>query len=128
MSDSLELVKERRVHPTTEAVYRYIIRYKRQHAGESPTRREIGAAVGLSSPSTVNSHLASLERVGRIRLARPAGKARMISIPGASWQFEELGAAGTGPNICAKCGDGNGADIPQEREKMGERWGELDPW
>jgi repressor LexA len=78
------------LHSTTEAVYRYIIRHKRMHAGESPTRREIGAAVGLSSPSTVNCHLVALERAGLIRLARPAGKARMIMIPGASWSFEEV--------------------------------------
>jgi SOS-response transcriptional repressor LexA len=91
------------LHSTTEAVYRYIIRHKRMHAGESPTRREIGAAVGLSTPSTVNHHLVMLERAGRIRLAQPAGKARMIAIPGASWHFDEVQTAENGANKCAEC-------------------------
>ena len=124
MSDSLEYREGEHLHRTAEAIYRYIIRHKRMHAGESPTRREIGAAVGLSSPSTVNCHLVALERAGRIRLARPAGKARMIMIPGASWSFEEVG---NGANKCAMCGEGDGEEIPQEREKMGERWGEFGP-
>ena len=33
----------------------------------SPTIREIGAAVGLSSPATVFKHLDRLERQGKIR-------------------------------------------------------------
>lgn len=105
MSDSLEKEGEQRIHPTAEAVYRYIIRYKRLHAGDSPTRREIGAAVGLSSPSTVNCHLEALARAGRIRLARPAGKARMIAIPGASWEFDEVGADRNRANKCAECSE-----------------------
>ena len=77
-----------RLHPTTEAVYRFIIRYKRQHAGDSPTRREICAGVGIAGPSTVHYHLTVLKERGRIEL--PGSKARMIAIPGASWAFEEI--------------------------------------
>ncbi len=102
MSGSLELTNAVRLHPTTEAIYRYIIRYKRQHAGDSPTRREIGAGVGISTPSTVHHHLVMLERSGKIRLSRPAGKARMIEIPGASWQFDELKVGENGANKCAE--------------------------
>lgn len=90
MNEDLEMeLRPRTMHPTAEAVYRYIIRYKRLHAGESPTRREIGAGVGISAPSVVHHHLVMLERSGRIRLGRPSGKARMIEIPGARWSFEE---------------------------------------
>src|SRR5438045_6029985 len=35
--------------------------------GYPPTVREIGAAVGLASPSTVHAHLANLERAGLLR-------------------------------------------------------------
>ena len=71
-----------RLHPTAESVYRFIIRYKRLNAGDSPTRREIMAGVGLPSVSMVHHHLVALEAAGRIR--RPKrGKARMIAIPGA---------------------------------------------
>ena len=80
-----------RLHPTTEAVYRFVVRFKVMYAGDSPTRREIAAGVGLASVSTVHPHLNALERAGRIR--RPKrGKARMIEIPGAYWQFDEVGA------------------------------------
>lgn len=84
MSDSLEIGhRNGRLHPTAEAVYRYIIRYKRQHAGESPTRREIGEGVGLMAVSTVHYHLVTLQREGMIRLT--GSKSRMIEIPGARW-------------------------------------------
>lgn len=103
--------KSARLHPTAEAVYRYIIRYKRQHAGESPTRREIGAGVGISTPSIVHHHLMMLERAGKIVLARPSGKARMIAIPGAEWRFEEVRFEGNGENKCAVIdSDGMGPD------------------
>ena len=106
MSDSLEMgYRNGRLHPTAEAVYRYIIRYKRQHAGESPTRREIGEGVGISTPSIVHHHLIMLERAGRVKLARPAGKARMIMIPGASWEFKELDADISWENKCGRCLD-----------------------
>ena len=94
-------VSSSQLHPTAERMYRFIIRYKRVNAGDSPTRREIAAAVGLATVSAVHPHLDSLERAGRIkRLKR--GKARMIAIPGAYWQFDEVAAAGQ--NKCAEGG------------------------
>jgi len=90
VSDSQDL-RPVRLHPTAEAIYRFVVRYKRMHAGDSPTRREIGAGVGVSTPSIVHHHLMMLERAGKIVLARPSGQARMIGIPGAEWRFEEVG-------------------------------------
>lgn len=81
-------------HPRAEAMYRYIIRYKRQHAGDSPSRREICAAMGGLSLSIVSFHLTALERDGRIKLGRN-GTARTIAIPGATWHFDEVAAATT---------------------------------
>ncbi len=46
--------------------------------GYPPTVREIGRAVGLRSPSTVHSHLASLEEMGYIR--RDSAKGRAIEV------------------------------------------------
>ncbi len=46
--------------------------------GYPPSVREIGQAVGLSSPSTVHSHLATLEASGRLR--RDPTKPRAIEI------------------------------------------------
>jgi repressor LexA len=46
--------------------------------GYPPTVREIGQAVGLTSPSTVHAHLAKLEAAGEIR--RDATKPRALEV------------------------------------------------
>jgi len=46
--------------------------------GYPPSVREIGEAVGLSSPSTVHSHLSALERTGYLR--RDPSKPRAIEV------------------------------------------------
>jgi repressor LexA len=47
-------------------IYDFVIAYARKH-GYPPTVREIGAEVGLASPSTVHVHLAKLEQAGYLR-------------------------------------------------------------
>lgn len=104
-----------RLHPTAERMYRYIIRYKRMNAGDSPTRREIAAAVELPAISTVQYHLDALEARGLI--LRPSrGQARRIAIPGARWEFDE-----TGTNKCAICADGELDGWLEEESKVSER-------
>ncbi|MEJ7846375.1 MAG: transcriptional repressor LexA [Acidimicrobiales bacterium] len=46
--------------------------------GYPPSVREIGAAVGLTSPSTVHTHLATLQRLGFLR--RDPSKPRAIEV------------------------------------------------
>jgi repressor LexA len=46
--------------------------------GYPPSVREIGAAVGLTSPSTVHSHLSTLQRTGHLR--RDPAKPRAIEV------------------------------------------------
>ncbi len=46
--------------------------------GYPPSVREIGAAVGLTSPSTVHSHLETLQRLGYLR--KDASKPRAIEV------------------------------------------------
>lgn len=53
--------------------------------GYSPTVREIGAGVGLSSPSTVHGHLDRLERKGFIE--RNKAQNRGISVTDAGYRF-----------------------------------------
>lgn len=55
----------------------FIVAQQRDH-GYPPSVREIGEAVGLTSPSTVHSHLATLERRGFIR--RDPTKPRAIEV------------------------------------------------
>ena len=68
-----------------------ILDYLREHAREHaypPTVREIGQAVGLSSSSTVQNHLNSLEARGFIR--RDPAKSRTVEVVG---DVEQKGAA-----------------------------------
>ncbi len=59
------------------AIYDFIRTYTDQH-GYPPSVREIGAAVGLASPSTVHMHLKVLEESGLIK--RDSKKPRTIEV------------------------------------------------
>ncbi len=60
-------------------IYDFIVEYARRH-GYPPTVREIGAEVGLASPSTVHVHLAKLEQAGYVR--RDPAKPRALELVG----------------------------------------------
>lgn len=63
-----------------QQIYDYILSFTAQH-GYPPSVREIGAAVGLKSPSTVHFHIKGLEEAGV--LIKAEGKTRAITLPGA---------------------------------------------
>lgn len=65
--------------PKQQRIYDYILTFTAEH-GYPPSVREIGAAVGLKSPSTVHFHLKGLEEAGVIIKAE--GKTRAITLPG----------------------------------------------
>lgn len=67
--------------PKQQKIYDYILDFTAEH-GYPPSVREIGAAVGLKSPSTVHFHLKGLEEAGVI--VKAEGKTRAISLPGVS--------------------------------------------
>jgi repressor LexA len=76
---------EREMHTTAELtgrqreIWSFLVDYVDRH-GYPPTVREIGAAVGLASPSTVHAHLANLERAGLLR--RDPTKPRALELVG----------------------------------------------
>lgn len=77
-----------------QSIYDYICAYTKDH-GYPPSVREIGAAVGLASPSTVHMHLKSLEEKGYIH--RDSKKPRTIEVveeaqPGGTDSAEGLAA------------------------------------
>lgn len=96
--------RERRPGRRALDVLAFVVRFKAEHCGDSPSLEEIAAGVGVVSRSTVFMHLQSLERHGLI--VRPRGDARRIGIPGAVW---------TPPQLERKDGG-----------KVGERWGGLE--
>ena len=61
--------------------------------GYCPSVRELGRELGLSSPSTVNSHLDRLEELGYIR--REAGKSRSIRLTERCTEPEGIPILGT---------------------------------
>ena len=63
-----------------QEIYDFILSFTNEH-GYPPSVREIGAAVGLKSPSTVHFHMKGLEESGLI--VKAEGKTRAISLPGA---------------------------------------------
>ena len=62
-----------------QEIYDFILSFTNSH-GYPPSVREIGAAVGLKSPSTVHFHMKGLEEAGVI--VKAEGKTRAISLPG----------------------------------------------
>ena len=67
--------------PKQQQIYDFILAFTSEH-GYPPSVREIGAAVGLKSPSTVHFHMKGLEEAGVI--VKAEGKTRAISLPGVS--------------------------------------------
>jgi DNA-binding transcriptional ArsR family regulator len=67
---------------TRELIFNYLVQYKEEHDGNSPTNRQIAEACHVS-PSTVSHHLARLERANRIRLSED--EYRNIEIVGGQW-------------------------------------------
>ena len=62
-----------------QEIYNFILSFVNEN-GYPPSVREIGAAVGLKSPSTVHFHMKGLEEAGVI--VKAEGKTRAISLPG----------------------------------------------
>jgi repressor LexA len=62
-----------------QEIWDFVVEYVDRH-GYPPAVREIGAAVGLASPSTVHAHLANLERMGLLR--RDPTKPRALELVG----------------------------------------------
>jgi SOS-response transcriptional repressor LexA len=63
-------------------IYDFIVGFKQAYNGNSPTFRQIGDAVGISSSSVVNTYLDRMVTRGMIERE---GRFRMISIPGSRW-------------------------------------------
>jgi SOS-response transcriptional repressor LexA len=69
--------------PTRERVFSFIVDYKADSGGASPSVREIVRALGLSSTSIVNYHVKALEADGRL-----VREGHHLSIPGERWTLE----------------------------------------
>ena len=70
----------------------YVIAYKSENQGRSPTVRQIGSATGISSNSIVVRYLGQLAARGYIEWIRDNGKVPDLRIPGAKWIAPEMEA------------------------------------
>lgn len=68
------------------AVFKFIVDYKKNNDGASPSMREISKTFDISSLSHVRYILGRLEVHGKIKLTR-AGEARRISVVGGQWKY-----------------------------------------
>lgn len=71
-----------------QKVFEFILKFKAEHDGNSPTIRGIGDACDIPSTSTVEYYLSKLEREGLIdRCERKSNNsnARMIRVAGGQW-------------------------------------------
>ncbi len=66
-----------------EAAYQFILAYKAEHDGNSPSMRQVGAAIGVESSSLMDYYLTGLEKAGLI--IRPTNEARGIIVVGGQW-------------------------------------------
>ncbi|MCC8129942.1 MAG: transcriptional repressor LexA [Clostridiales bacterium] len=89
--------------PKQQRIYDYILDFTADN-GYPPSVREIAAAVGLKSPSTVHFHLKALEEAGAI--VRGSGKTRAITPAeepaGRPNQVPLLGSVAAGSPILAE--------------------------
>ena len=79
------------ISATQKKIYEFLV--ERSQGGVPPSIREIGAAVGLKSTSTVHAHLQALEKAGYI-LRDPLLK-RAIRILGQEESFTQVPLIGT---------------------------------
>ena len=65
-------------------VFKFIVDFKKDHDGNSPTVREIAEKCEISSISTVSFILDELDESGKIEL-KNNGQSRQIQVVGGSW-------------------------------------------
>ncbi|HNT54601.1 MAG TPA: hypothetical protein PKG95_07805 [Anaerolineaceae bacterium] len=75
--------KPQQLTATARLVLGYILKYKYDTGGASPSIREIGAACNLRSTSVVYYHLDCLQSAGAIE--RSSHTARSIRVIGETW-------------------------------------------
>jgi SOS-response transcriptional repressor LexA len=81
------------------AVFWFVVGYKREHDGLSPSLREIKERFGYRSFSACRYVLARLERDGLISRSHKAGAARAIRVTGGAWDLRTIPEGMTEPPV-----------------------------
>jgi SOS-response transcriptional repressor LexA len=75
------------VKHSRQAVYDYIVKFKKENDGNSPTVREIMQACNIPSSSNTSYILNQLSEAGLIEITE--GLSRGIMVVGGSWSLED---------------------------------------
>ena len=70
-----------------DRIFAYVVHYKSEHDGNSPSMREIANECGLTSQTVALYHLMGLAVRGMVRMEE--GSARSIQVIGGKWTYEE---------------------------------------
>ncbi len=71
--------------PVRLRIFDFIVQFKKEHDGNSPTNREIMDACKISSTSVVSYYLDLLVKAGLINRCGAPGASRMIEVAGGHW-------------------------------------------
>ena len=69
-------------------LYEFLLSFKREHGGATPTLRDICDALGVASISTAHNMLEDLALSGRINIVSDRGSKLQVSIKGEIWGIE----------------------------------------
>lgn len=72
-----------------QSVFGFIVAYKRDHDGNSPSVREIMAACDYHSTGTMHYTLRRLAQIGVIELSGVRGTTRQIAVVGGAWTWTQ---------------------------------------
>ena len=70
-------------------VYYFIVQYKIENGGDSPTLREIGKSVGINSVSHVLSIIQKLEELKFIEIIKNTDRNRAIKVKGLNIEIDK---------------------------------------
>jgi len=73
--------------PVQERIREYIVKYKREHNGISPTLRRMVDELGLSSTSVVHYHIGRMCNEGVIYKVYTENKRFGIGVPNSRWEM-----------------------------------------
>jgi hypothetical protein len=83
----MKQTSEKAIHDIRE-IFRWIIEYKSQHDGNSPSLTEMMSACCISSRSVARYQLRRMQSAGLIRLAG-SKQARSICVVGGEWHMSD---------------------------------------
>lgn len=70
---------------TESMILEYIVAFKTDNDGNSPTIRQICDYLGSNSTSEINRHLNRMAEKGLIKRNTKCGQSRMIAVVGGTW-------------------------------------------